>query len=107
MSDTGGRPYPPGLEDWTHALCAELGVDPRSVPIQPILDLARDAAHNVTRPAAPVSAFIVGLVSGGDAAEAARLARVASRFALSWADEHAAAAPPGTASGSPEGTEPS
>ena len=41
LSDAGNRPYPPGLEAWTRALCAELGVDPGSVPIQPILDLGR------------------------------------------------------------------
>jgi Domain of unknown function (DUF6457) len=107
MSETSSRPYPPGLEAWTRALCAELGADPESVPIQPILDLARDAAHNVTRPAAPVSAFIVGLLADGDPAEAARIARVASRFALSWPDREGGTVPPQAASARREDIQPS
>jgi hypothetical protein len=29
-----------------------------------VLDLARDVAHGVTRPAAPVTAFLLGLAAG-------------------------------------------
>jgi hypothetical protein len=53
------------LDDWTAAACAELGIDPASVDVRQILDLARDAAHQVDRPAAPVTAFVLGLAVGG------------------------------------------
>jgi hypothetical protein len=48
-----------------------------------VLDLARDAAHGVARPAAPVSAFIVGLAVGrGASAETAF--SVAASLAQGW-----------------------
>ena len=61
------------LDDWTAAACAELRIDPAAVDLQQILDLARDAAHQVDRPAAPVTAFLLGLAvgSGTPLAEAA------------------------------------
>jgi len=53
------------LDDWTAAACAELGIDLATVDLRQILDLARDAAHQVDRPAAPVTAFLLGLAVGG------------------------------------------
>ena len=44
--------------------CAELGLDPADVPVQAVLDLARVAAHQVERPAAPLSAFMLGVAVG-------------------------------------------
>lgn len=52
------------LDDWTAAACAELGLDPGQVDIRQILDLAKVAAHQVDRPAAPVTAYLVGLAAG-------------------------------------------
>jgi hypothetical protein len=49
------------LEKWIDAACGELGVDRASVDERVILDLARDAAHRVDRPAAPVTAFVAGI----------------------------------------------
>jgi len=53
------------LDRWIEAACAELGVDRVNVDERAILDLARDAAHQVDRPAAPVTAFLLGLAVGG------------------------------------------
>jgi hypothetical protein len=53
------------LDNWTAAACADLGIDPAAVDLRQILDLARDAAHQVERPAAPVTAFLLGLAIGG------------------------------------------
>jgi hypothetical protein len=50
-----------------------------------VLDLARDAAHAVARPAAPLTAFVVGLAAGlqgGDPATIARLIVGAQQLAL-------------------------
>jgi hypothetical protein len=53
------------LDSWTAAACAELGLDPAAVDQRTILDLARVVAHQVDRPAAPVTAFLFGLAVGG------------------------------------------
>jgi hypothetical protein len=53
------------LQGWTEAACAELGVHVDDGTIRAVLDLARDVAHQVERPAAPVSAFLLGLAVGG------------------------------------------
>ena len=52
------------LDDWTSAACAELGLDPAQADTRLILDLARTAAHQVDRPAAPLTAFLLGLAVG-------------------------------------------
>lgn len=72
------------LDDWTSAACAELGIEPGQVDIRLILDLARVAAHQVDRPAAPVTAFLLGLAAGaGQPADqvAARLTALADGWA--------------------------
>ena len=46
------------------AASAELGLDPDIEAIAIVLDLARDVAHDVARPAAPVSAYLLGLAVG-------------------------------------------
>ncbi len=71
------------LEQWTEAACAELGLDRQEADITAVLDLARDAAHNVARPAAPLTAFVLGLAVGrGQQIEqaAGRLRALASRW---------------------------
>jgi hypothetical protein len=58
------------LDDWVAAVSAALGLDNSALHVPEVLDLARDVAHGVTRPAAPITAFLVGLAAGragGDA----------------------------------------
>ena len=53
------------MNAWIDALCAELNL-PADVNVDVILDVARVAAHNVERPAAPVTTFLLGrAVAGG------------------------------------------
>jgi hypothetical protein len=52
------------LESWTEAACAELGLDPAVLDARTVLDLARDAAHQVARPAAPLTAYLLGVAVG-------------------------------------------
>jgi len=71
------------LEEWTAAVVAELGlavIPDRDV----VLDLARDVAHGVARPAAPLTTYLAGLAvgAGQDARDVA--ARI-SRLAEDWA----------------------
>jgi hypothetical protein len=75
------------LQEWVTALAEELGVPPDVVDMRVLLDLARDAAHQVDRPAAPLTTFLVGYaagVHGADAAAVANAAATASRLAASW-----------------------
>lgn len=75
------------MEPWVAALCEQLGVPVDDVDVGAILDLAKDAAHNVERPAAPVTAFVAGyaaaLKGGGDAVVAATL-DTAGAMARDW-----------------------
>ena len=55
------------LSDWLTQLSAELSTDDVVLDhktIKVLLDLARDAAHGVERPAAPLSTFLVGVAVG-------------------------------------------
>jgi hypothetical protein len=55
------------LEEWTAVACADLGLDPGSLgtaDIKAVLDLAREVAHAVDRPAAPLTAYLVGVAVG-------------------------------------------
>ena len=47
------------LAEWTDELSTALGIDVE-LEIDAILDLARDAAHLIDRPAAPLTTFLVG-----------------------------------------------
>jgi hypothetical protein len=52
------------LDEWIKAACTELGVDPGEVHRDLVLDMARDVAHGVARPAAPLTAYLIGLAVG-------------------------------------------
>ncbi|MDG4794662.1 DUF6457 domain-containing protein [Micromonospora sp. WMMD1082] len=66
------------MDDWVTAACAELGLDPAQVPVPTVLDLARDVAHQVLRPGAPVTAYLLGLAVGQGADPAVTAARLAA-----------------------------
>jgi hypothetical protein len=67
------------LDDWLRTVAGELEVDDVELDddaVHTLLDLARDAAHQIDRPAAPLTCFLVGLAVGrgaslGSAAAAA------------------------------------
>ncbi|MFF6802592.1 NTP transferase domain-containing protein [Streptomyces sp. NPDC012616] len=98
------------LDEWISAVKDELGID-LDVDTGLLLDLARDAAHGVARPAAPLTTFLVGYAAAraqGGPEAVAEAARKAAALALRWAQEAQAeqdrtAEPSGT---EPTGTEP-
>jgi molybdopterin-guanine dinucleotide biosynthesis protein A len=93
------------LDEWISAAKDELGIE-LDVDTGVLLDLARDAAHGVARPAAPLTTFLVGYAAanagGGREAVAeacAKAAALADRWAKEAADEEASA--PGTTDAGP------
>ena len=73
------------MDAWIDAVRAELGLDV-AVDAAAVLDVARDAAHAVERPAAPITTFLMGcaVARGADPADvAARIAALAQGWASS------------------------
>jgi hypothetical protein len=64
------------LEQWTAAVCAGLGLDPAAVDAKAVLDLAREVAHTVERPAAPLTSYLVGVAVGRGLPPAEAIRRV-------------------------------
>jgi hypothetical protein len=52
------------LQEWAAVVCADLGLDAAFADSGTVLDLARDVAHGVARPAAPLTAYLVGVAVG-------------------------------------------
>ena len=65
------------LDEWTAQVCAALDLDPGSIDQTLVLDLARDVAHGVARPAAPLTAYLLGLAVGRGAQPGDAAARIA------------------------------
>ncbi|MGB0121233.1 MAG: DUF6457 domain-containing protein [Solirubrobacterales bacterium] len=64
MTDDTPRHLPPeALEEWMATILAAMELD-EDVDIAALLDLTRDVAHNVARPAAPLTTFVLGLALG-------------------------------------------
>lgn len=66
------------LDAWIATLAAELGVDAGLVDRALLLDVARDAAHGIARPAAPLTTFLVGLAAGSRGASAESIREAAT-----------------------------
>jgi Domain of unknown function (DUF6457) len=84
------------LEQWTAEVRSGLGLDPgplSAAETKTVLDLARDVAHAVDRPAAPLTGYLLGLAVGGglglpDASDRVRA------LAARWAESTEPAAEP-------------
>ncbi len=74
------------LHDWIDELCDVLDLE-TEVDEALILDLARAAAHNVERPAAPITTYLLGFAAGqtrADPDKIERLAGLAQSLAEGW-----------------------
>ncbi|MFI9029663.1 DUF6457 domain-containing protein [Streptomyces sp. NPDC053560] len=74
------------LDEWITAVKAELGIE-LDVDTAVLLDLARDAAHGVARPAAPLTTFLVGYAAAQQGLDVAEVSRRAAALANRWAAE--------------------
>jgi hypothetical protein len=75
------------LDEWTADVCRTLGIEPAVLDTKAVLDVARDVAHSVARPAAPLTAYLVG-VAVGQGADPAAAATTVTALVEQWAASH-------------------
>ncbi len=71
---------PDPLAGWVVLVADDLGIDPGDVDVGLLLDVARDSAHGVVRPAAPITTYLVGLAQGRARGGTAELHALADRI---------------------------
>lgn len=71
------------MQTWIDAVSTELKI-PSDVNVDLILDVARVAAHNVERPAAPVTTYLLGLLVGGGGMDVNEAAAKIQELASTW-----------------------
>lgn len=66
MSQKQSDPNLAKAHAWVESVSVELGQDPAVIRelLTELLDLTRDVAHGPSRPAAPLTTFLVGLATG-------------------------------------------
>ena len=73
------------LEEWVDLVCRELDVaavvSPEAMQSR-VLDMSRDVAHEVARPAAPLTAYLLGLAAGRSSDPEATAEQLAARLCL-------------------------
>ncbi|MGW0992260.1 NTP transferase domain-containing protein [Streptomyces sp. NPDC002523] len=78
------------LDEWITTVKNELGID-LDVDTHVLLDVARDVAHGVARPAAPLTTFLVGYAAAqgkGGPEAVADAARKVTELARRWEEEN-------------------
>ncbi|MDN4489773.1 DUF6457 domain-containing protein [Demequina sp. SYSU T00068] len=79
---------PSQLDAWSAALARELGIEEESLGhTGALLDVARDAAHAVARPAAPLTTFLVGWAVGTGRVTVDEGVAAVERLAARWTEE--------------------
>ncbi|WP_163567473.1 DUF6457 domain-containing protein [Fodinicola feengrottensis] len=73
------------LEEWTKQVVAEFGLDSAALDQTVVLDIAKDVAHGVARPAAPLTTFLVG-VAVGRGMSLSEAAVTVTAMAAGWAE---------------------
>jgi len=73
------------MDQWIEAVKKELGID-ATIDRELILNIARDAAHAIERPAAPITTYLIGyaVARGADAhVAAAAIEKLAKQWSSS------------------------
>lgn len=82
------------LQDWLATLLRDLGLDD-AVDLRLLLDVSREVAHAVERPAAPLTTYVLGLAVAREPAggrTATELAERVAALARAWSQEPPASA---------------
>ncbi|WP_330461473.1 DUF6457 domain-containing protein [Streptomyces sp. NBC_00820] len=77
------------MHEWIEAAKTELGID-LDVDVTELLDMTKVVAHEVARPAAPITSFLVGYAAalqGGGPAAVAQANEQVTKLAERWASE--------------------
>jgi hypothetical protein len=90
------------LEDWLDEVVRGLELDPDSFDRDLLLDLTRDVAHGVARPAAPLTAYLAGLAVGRAGGSHASLEEVVRRIGLMIEGREPVADPPAPQAQAPQ-----
>ena len=80
------------LHDWIDELCDVLDIE-TEVDEALVLDLARDAAHNVERRAAPISTYLLGYAAGARGANPVKVEKAHQVWAKHFSSEMRLTAP--------------
>ncbi|WNB86933.1 NTP transferase domain-containing protein [Cellulomonas sp. ATA003] len=78
---------PADLDRWVAVVADALGVDAGALDRDLVLDLTRDVAHTVARPAVPLTTFLMGIAvgaTGGDRAALDAAAATVARLTADW-----------------------
>jgi Domain of unknown function (DUF6457) len=73
------------LDEWLTKACTTLDIP--LIDRGPVLDMARDVAHGVLRPAAPLTAYLLGVAVGRGADPQVAFARIDS-LVKEWSITH-------------------
>jgi hypothetical protein len=89
MSEQSRTLPPEALDAWAATLRQRFGLSEQDVPVAAVLDATRDVANGVARPAAPLGAFVAGLVAGRagtDPAAITEALEAVAGLAAAWED---------------------
>jgi hypothetical protein len=78
------------IHDWAAQLAAALQAQDADVDVPLLLDVARDVAHAVNRPAVPITMFLLGYAAAEGGGSAAAVEAACSRtqdLARRWASQ--------------------
>lgn len=73
------------LQEWVNLVCRELNIADAVSPAamqSRVLDMSRDVAHEVARPAAPLTAYLLGLAAGRSSDPEATADELAQRLCV-------------------------
>jgi hypothetical protein len=68
------------LDQWLADVIEALHLDPHGFDRDLLLDLTRDVAHGVARPAAPLTAYLAGLAAGAKGGSDAEMRDAVNRI---------------------------
>ena len=86
------------LHRWLVSAGQDLGVNPDALEVESLLDLSREVANGVARPAVPLTSFLVGYAVGAGGGDRAAFDRVVARvteLARGWSGEQPTDVPAG------------
>jgi hypothetical protein len=72
------------LDTWIEQVADRLVLDRSLIDRDAILDLTKDVAHSVARPAAPITAYLVGLAVGAGGGTPGDIAAQVRELVAGW-----------------------